>query len=303
MPDEIFQAMDDDADVDAIGEIDAELEGNVEAVIPEQVGQDEEAIPPSVTAQELADGEAVENLAVGDLGDNPKAEGADAADEAGDAPEQDTTEQDATGQDPLDALREELRSEGGEWYVIHTYSGHERKVKENLERRVEHEGLEDSITRVEVPMEEVTEVRNTQRKKVLRPMIPGYALVQMQDMGFDDEMDGVLWRVVKETPAVTGFVGDQYNPMPISLDEVVDMLGPGLLAGATAKQAPVVAPQPVVIYKVGEVVRVMDGPFEGKSAEVSEVMPEASRLRVFVTIFERETPVELRFDQVEKIDA
>ncbi len=297
MPDEIFQAMDDDADVDAIGEIDAELEGTVEGDVPEQVGQDEEAIPPSVTAEELADGEAVENLAVGDLGDDPKAEGADSADEAGEAPEQEDTDQ-----DPLEALREDLRGEGGEWYVIHTYSGHERKVKENLERRVEHEGLEDSITRVEVPMEEVTEIRNTQRKKVLRPMIPGYALVQMQDMGFDDEMDGVLWRVVKETPAVTGFVGDQYNPMPISLDEVVEMLGPGLLAGAAAKQTPVVAPQPVVIYKVGEVVRVMDGPFEGKSAEVSEVMPEASRLRVFVTIFERETPVELRFDQVEKIE-
>lgn len=277
---ELFESMDADSDVGAISEIDEQLEGQVEDVT-EIDGETPRADEQQEVKEEEAD---------------------DEDDESDDtSSESETAEADPEPADPYADLRAELRSEGGEWYVIHTYSGHERKVKENLTRRVEHEGLEDSITRVEVPMEEVTEIRNTVRKKVQRPMIPGYALVQMQDVGFDDEMDGVLWRVVKETPAVTGFVGDQYNPMPISLNEVVEMLGPGSLIGTDKEAAPKIA-EPKVEYKAGEVVRVMDGPFEGKSAEISEVMPEVSRLRVFVTIFERETPVELRFDQVEKIE-
>lgn len=263
---EIFQAMDSDSDVDAIGQIDAELEGTVEGGLEED-GDDDDEGEPSASPEETEEVLLEEVL------------------------------EEEEPFDPYEELREELRTEGGEWYVVHTYSGHERKVRENLLRRVEHEGLEDSITRVEVPMEEVTEIRNTVRKKVLRPLIPGYVLVQMQDY-----LDDILWRVVKETPAVTGFVGDQYNPMPIKIDEVVDMLGPGIMAGISMKQPAVPVAEPVVEYRVSEVVRVTDGPFEGKTAEISEVTPETSRLRVFVTIFERETPVELRFDQVEKID-
>lgn len=302
MPKEIFTGTDFDPDVDAIVDIDAELEGKVDGVVEDDDDEDDESdrvelsdapVTPNLASEEaVAEEVPTPDDVSEDVSEEDPAE-ADPADETGESDEP---------ADPYEELREELRSEGGEWFVIHTYSGHERKVKENLQRRVEHEGLEHSITRVEVPMEEVVEIRNTQRKKVMRPMIPGYALVQMQDFGFDDEMDDVLWRVVKETPAVTGFVGDQYNPMPISLEEVIDMLGPGTLAGAEAAAAAAAAvAKPVVEYQVGEVVRVMDGPFEGKSAEISEVMPEAMRMRVFVTIFERETPVELRFDQVEKI--
>lgn len=306
MPEEVFTGTDFDPDVDAIADIDAELEGTVEGTIEEDPEDDDESDRVELDEDAPVEADLANVEAVVEEVPSPEesAEAEETVEVAAAEPSESEDESEDVTADPYEQLREELRAEGGDWYVIHTYSGHERKVKENLQRRVEHEGLEHSITRVEVPMEEVVEVRNTQRKKIMRPMIPGYALVQMQDFGFDDEMDDRLWRVVKETPAVTGFVGDQYNPMPISLEEVVDMLGPGTLAGAEAQAAAAATvAQPVVEYRVGEVVQVMDGPFEGKNAEISEVMPETSRMRVFVTIFERETPVELRFDQVEKVEA
>ena len=202
--------------------------------------------------------------------------------------------------DPVDALRAELEEEGGEWYVIHTFSGHERKVKSNLQQRIENHFLTRRIPRVEVPMEEVVEIKNTVRKKVQRVRFPGYVLVQMRGTGFDEEMDGQLWRVVRETPAVTGFVGDQYNPVPLRIDEVVDMLAPGLAIGEEVKAVTEPKVQPIVDYEVGEVVTVTDGPFEEMTAEISEIMPETQKLKVLVTIFERETPMELGFDQVRK---
>ncbi len=255
-----FEGTDFDDDVDAVAQIDAELEGV--APIP---GEDDE------------DGEDDEEGGEGD---------------------------DSTGlsDDPLEALRAEFEDQGGEWYVVHTYSGHERKVRDNLLQRVENDNLGRRIPRVEVPMEEVIEIKNTVRKKVKRVRMPGYVLVQMQGTGFDDEMDGELWRVVKETPAVTGFVGDQYNPMPLPLDEVVSMLAPGLLAGQETKKAETATPTTVVDYEVGEIVTVTDGPFETMNATISEIMPETQKLKVLVTIFERETPMELGFDQVQKMD-
>ena len=225
--------------------------------------------------------------------ESPEAAGGSSA--AGDEPAEDDEEP-----DPVKALRQELLEQGGEWYVIHTFSGHERKVRENLLQRIENQGLTRMIPRVEVPLEEVTEIRNTVRKKVMRVRFPGYALVQMRATGFDDEMDGEIWRVVKETPAVTGFVGDQYNPVPLKLDEVVDMMAPGVLVGAAAAKAKVQKDQPVVDFEVGEVVTVTDGPFEDMTAEISEIMPEIQKLKVLVTIFERETPMELGFEQVRK---
>lgn len=203
--------------------------------------------------------------------------------------------------DPVEKLRKELVEDGGEWYVIHTYSGHERKVRANLLQRIENQNMSRMIPRVEVPLEEVTEIRNTVRKKVMRVRFPGYCLVQMRGTGFDEEMDGELWRVVKETPAVTGFVGDQYNPVPLKIDEVVDMLAPGLLIGQETKKSVGVKAQPVVDFEVGEVVTVTDGPFEEMAAEISEIMVETQKLKVLVTIFERETPMELGFDQVRKV--
>ena len=136
-----------------------------------------------------------------------------------------------------------------------------------------------------------------------RPRIPGYVLVQMQGTGFDDEMDEQLWRVVKETPAVTGFVGDQYNPMPLPMEEAISMLAPGLLVGKEEKKSAAAKAAPILVnWEVGEIVRVIDGPFAELTAEISEIMAETQRLKVLVTIFERETPLELRFDQVQKLD-
>lgn len=200
--------------------------------------------------------------------------------------------------DPVEELRRELRLMPGDWYVLHTYSGHERKVKTNLEQRITTQNMEDSIFRVEVPDEYVMEYRGTQKKRVRRVRIPGYVIVCMD---FNEDS----YRVVKETPAVTGFVGDQHNPVPLSLDEVVMLLTPNVLEAAAQEQKSGPAPvqELAVNFEVGEVVTVIDGPFETMTAVISEIMPETQKLKVLVTIFERETPLELGFDQVEKLDA
>ena len=199
--------------------------------------------------------------------------------------------------DPVEKLRQRLYMSPGDWYVIHTYSGHERKVKANLEQRITTQNMEDSIFSVEVPDEYVMEYRGTAKKRVRRVRIPGYAIVCMD---FNEES----YRVVKETPAVTGFVGDQHNPVPLSIDEVVMLLTPNVLEEAAEKKKDKPAPVQEIrtAFEVGETVTVIDGPFETMSATISEIMPEAQKLKVLVTIFERETPLELGFDQVEKLE-
>lgn len=199
--------------------------------------------------------------------------------------------------DPVEKLRQRLYMSPGDWYVIHTYSGHERKVKANLEQRITTQNMEDSIFSVEVPDEYVMEYRGTAKKRVRRVRIPGYAIVCMD---FNEES----YRVVKETPAVTGFVGDQHNPVPLSIDEVVMLLTPNVLEEAAEKKKDKPAPVQEIrtAFEVGETVTVVDGPFETMSATISEIMPEAQKLKVLVTIFERETPLELGFDQVEKLE-
>lgn len=204
---------------------------------------------------------------------------------------------------PREKLREELELLPGDWYVVHTYSGHERKVKANLQQRIENNHMEDRILRIEVPMEQVTEIRNTVRKKVMRVSIPGYVLVLMAYPEDGSELDEQSWRLVKDTPAVTGFVGDQYRPVPLSLDEVVQLLAPGVEAvAAEAAAAEAANPKIKVDFEVGELVTVIDGPFEEMTAEISEIMPETQKLKVLVTIFERETPMELGFEQVKKME-
>ena len=203
----------------------------------------------------------------------------------------------AAEEDPVEKLRQRLYMSPGDWYVIHTYSGHERKVKANLEQRITTQNMEDSIFSVEVPDEYVMEYRGTAKKRVRRVRIPGYAIVCMD---FNEES----YRVVKETPAVTGFVGDQHNPVPLSIDEVVMLLTPNVLEEAAEKKKDKPAPVQEIrtAFEVGETVTVIDGPFETMSATISEIMPEAQKLKVLVTIFERETPLELGFDQVEKLE-
>lgn len=198
--------------------------------------------------------------------------------------------------DPIEAKREELSYLPGDWYVIHSYSGHERRVKANLEQRVVSQNAEDWIYQVEVPMETVTELTKAGKKKqVDRVRIPGYVLVRM-------EMNEKSWRVVKETPAVTGFVGDARDPVPLYLDEVVNMLAPMWVSKAQQQEAAEVVTAPAITFEVGESVTVKDGPFENMPATVSGVFPEQRKLTLSIMIFERDTPIELNFDQVEKID-
>ncbi|MFT0762346.1 transcription termination/antitermination protein NusG [Actinomyces sp. F1_1611] len=251
--------------------------------------------------EESWDLEIGEPAAEAELADAEVVEVAEVAEELAPASEEELAPVEAAAElDPIEQLRIDVMSELGDWYVVHTYSGHERKVRANLEQRITNYHMEDKIFRVEVPMEEVIEIHNTVPKKVQRVRIPGYVLVCM-------DLDESSWRVVKETPAVTGFVGDQYNPVPLQIDEVVEMLTPGVLAAAQAAgvETAVAAPEPEinVDFEIGEVVTVTDGPFAELNAEISEIMPETQKLKVLVTIFERETPVELSFDQVQKADA
>ena len=215
------------------------------------------------------------------------------------AAEESGAEEEASAEEEAIAkLRRKLYMSPGDWYVIHTYSGHERKVKANLEQRITTQNMEDYIFAVEVPDEYVMEYRGTAKKRVRHVRIPGYAIVCMD---FNEEAS---YRVVKETPAVTGFVGDQHNPVPLSIDEVVMLLTPNVLeeAAEAAKDQPAPVQAVQTQYEVGEIVTVIDGPFETMSATISEIMPETQKLKVLVTIFERETPLELGFDQVEKLE-
>ena len=206
-------------------------------------------------------------------------------------------------EDPAVALKKELRLKPGEWYVIHSYAGYENKVKANLETRVQNLDVGDYIFQVEVPTEEVTEIKNGQRKQVNRKVLPGYILVRM-------ELNDESWGAVRNTPGVTGFVGATSRPSPLTLDDVVKFLLPPAAAKKPAKStagaaassdATLERPEILVDFEVGESVTVMDGPFATLPASISEVNAEQQKLKVLVSIFGRETPVELTFTQVAKI--
>lgn len=224
------------------------------------------------------------------------------ADEAADAAG--APDEPAEEVDPAVALKAELRSKPGDWYVIHSYAGYENKVKANLETRVQNLDVGDYIFQVEVPTEEVTEIKNGQRKQVNRKVLPGYILVRM-DLTDDS------WAAVRNTPGVTGFVGATSRPSALTLDDVVKFLLPrgatkkaakGAATTATAAEAGgLERPAIEVDYEVGESVTVMDGPFATLPATISEVNGEQQKLKVLVSIFGRETPVELTFSQVSKL--
>jgi len=207
----------------------------------------------------------------------------------------------AEDEDPVEALRRELRTQFGDWYVVHSYAGYENKVKTNLESRIQSLDMEDYIFQVEVPTEEVVEIKNGKRQQVQRKVFPGYILVRM-------ELNDESWGAVRNTPGVTGFVGATSRPSPLSLDEVVKILAPATkkaeqLAKGGGKQA-AAGDKPrveVVDFSVGESVTVMDGPFATLPATISEIDAVHQKLHVLVSIFGRETPVELSFSQVSKI--
>jgi transcriptional antiterminator NusG len=195
--------------------------------------------------------------------------------------------------DPVAEFKAKLRREPGAWYVIHSYAGYENRVKANLENRISSLNMEDYIVSVEVPMEEVTEIKHGQRKLVRRVRIPGYVLVRM-------DLTDQSWGAVRHTPGVTGFVGHTHQPVPLSPDEVFSMLAPTLEVQETAK-ASKPAEITLVDFEVGESVTVMEPPFETLPATITEINPDSQKLKVLVSIFGRETPVELSFSQVAKI--
>lgn len=197
----------------------------------------------------------------------------------------------ASADDPAREFRAQLRRAPGDWYVIHSYAGYENRVKANLENRITSLNMEEFIFQVEVPMEEVTEIKNGQRKQVRRVRIPGYVLVRM-------DLTDESWGAVRHTPGVTGFVGHTHQPVPLSPDEVFSMLAPALQQTETKARPAEVR---VVDFEVGQSVTVMEGPFETLPATISEINPDAQKLKVLVSIFGRETPVELSFNQVAKI--
>ncbi len=205
--------------------------------------------------------------------------------------------------DPVKAFKDDLASKFGDWYVVHSYAGYENRVKANLETRITSLNMEEYIFEIQVPMEEVTEIKSGQRKLVRRVRMPGYVLVRM-------DLTDESWGAVRHTPGVTGFVGNAHQPVPLTLDEVYGMIKPADLEtsagapGATGGQAGATGGQrevAVVDFEVGESVTVMDGPFETLPATISEINPDTQKLKVLVSIFGRETPVELSFSQVSKI--
>ncbi len=227
----------------------------------------------------------------------------DAADETDDASDDDEADEvrpaDEDGdviEDPVAEFKRTLRSQPGDWYVIHSYAGYENRVKANLENRIQSLNMEDYIFQIEVPMEEVAEIKNAQKKIVRRVRIPGYVLVRM-------DLTDESWGAVRHTPGVTGFVGHTHQPVPLTLDEVFSMLAPMLTPAPEAgKPAQAAAKAPVEVdFTVGESVTVTDGPFDTLPATISEINVENPTLKALVSIFGRETPVELSFNQVAKI--
>jgi transcriptional antiterminator NusG len=223
-------------------------------------------------AEEVVETVAAESSSVDDL--------ALASDEDGDI--------ESDENDPNAEFRRTLRAAIGDWYVIHSYAGYEKKVKGNLANRIQSLNMEDYIFQIEVPEEEIMEIKNGQRKQVKRNIYPGYVLVRM-------ELTDESWTAVRNTPGVTGFVGNAHHPSPLSMDEVEKILAPRPVKKSDKPDIK------VVDFEVGESVTVMDGPFATLPASISEIMPEQAKLKVLVSIFGRETPVELSFNQVQKI--
>ncbi|MEQ6900614.1 transcription termination/antitermination protein NusG [Nocardioides sp. YIM 152588] len=230
----------------------------------------------------------------------------DAEDTAVDAAEETDEVAEETDEDPLEAFRRELWLKPGEWFVVHTYSGMENRVKQNLENRIHSLNMEDYIHEIVVPTEEVAEIKNGQRKMVKRTVLPGYVLVRM-------DLTDESWAAVRHTPSVTGFVGHSHQPVPLSMDEVEKMLAPAVVSAAVAETEAAAAstggtaapaakkPIEVADFAVGDSVMVVDGPFATLHATITEINAEAQRVKALVEIFGRETPVELSFNQVQRV--
>ncbi|MGW0530869.1 transcription termination/antitermination protein NusG [Streptomyces sp. NPDC003032] len=257
----------------------------------EAVDEAEESEEDDAADAEAADEDSAE--------DEPSADDEPAADE--ESAEDEPVEEASEPVDPIVALREELRTLPGEWYVIHTYAGYENRVKTNLEQRAVSLNVEDFIFQAEVPQEEVAQIKNGERKTIRQNKLPGYVLVRM-------DLTNESWGVVRNTPGVTGFVGNAYDPYPLTLDEIVKMLAPEAeekaareAAEAEGKPAPARKVEVQVLdFEVGDSVTVTDGPFATLQATINEINADSKKVKGLVEIFGRETPVELSFDQIQK---
>ena len=280
-----------------------------EQILPEELAPvidevDEEAVQLDEAQPDSLDSQAEEAVAE-EVEEAEPAESAEEAEPAPAAPEPEV--------DPVEEFRKQMSSLPGEWYVLHTYSGYERRVAADIAARAENFEIEDYVFDAVVPMETVIEIKNAGKKKeVSRVRIPGYVFVRM-DLD-DPETSDKVWRTIKDTPAVTGFVGDRYNPVPLTFEEAVSQLGPTPEEVAARRAAAHAAPERgestrvaadgqvyEIAFEVGESVIVTDGPFESLPATISEIHPETQKLQVLISLFGRDTPAELSFTQVAKI--
>jgi transcription termination/antitermination protein NusG len=254
-------------------------------------GEADGLIDVSADAEDSADVEAVAEAEDAAAPDDPVgAVAVDGAELDGDGPDEADTVK-----DPLEEFQRELRMMPGDWYVVHSYAGYENRVKTNLESRIQSLNMEDFIYQIEVPVHQVTEIKGGKRQQVSEKVLPGYILVRM-------ELTDESWAVVRNTPGVTGFVGLSSRPSPLQLGEVASLLAPEPEPGTPAAAGtPVARAAASPEFEVGESVTVMDGPFATLPATVNEINPDTQKLKVLVSIFGRETPVELSFDQVTKI--
>ncbi len=252
------------------------------------------------TTDEDTDRDMGVDLDVDDVPSSHDLSDASEDDESDESDESDDDDED----DPLKAFRAELWAKPGDWFVVHTYSGMENRVKSNLENRIISLNMEDYIHEIVVPTEEVAEIKNGQRKMVKRTVLPGYVLVRM-------DLTDESWAAVRHTPSVTGFVGHSHQPVPLSMAEVESMLAPAVVARAeaeavaagTSKGGATTAKKPVEVadFDVQDSVMVVDGPFATLHATITEINPESQRVKALVEIFGRETPVELSFSQIQKV--
>lgn len=264
--------------------------------VDDQVESPDEATPEDASADAVADTE--DDTVTDESTDAEPAEDEAAEDEAAEDESADAEEN-----DPLEAFRRELWAKPGDWFVVHTYSGMEKRVKHNLENRIISLNMEDYIHEIVVPTEEVAEIKNGQRKMVTRTVLPGYVLVRM-------DLTDESWSAVRHTPSVTGFVGHSHQPVPLSMSEVEDMLAPAVVAVAEAEAAAsgekgssTTPRKPVEVadFDVSDSVMVVDGPFATLHATITEINAESQRVKALVEIFGRETPVELSFSQIQKV--
>ncbi|WP_061963528.1 transcription termination/antitermination protein NusG [Demequina aurantiaca] len=286
--------MSDDKIDDALNKAEA-LVADVDAALTEASAAAEEPAQVPVDEAGFADAPA-DAVIEGDDDTVPGDDAVDPAEVAAVIEEADDADQDLAEpvSDPAAEFKMELRMREGDWYVVHSYSGHEKRVKQAIEHRIASLNMEDYIFQVEVPMEEVAEIKNGQRKLVTRVRMPGYVLVRMY---LGDES----WGTVRNTPGVTGFVGHAHQPVPLTIDEVYSMLVTPETAAAVEDEQSSKATPVEVDFVVDEAITVIDGPFATLPGTISEINVESQKLHVLVSIFGRETPVELSFNQVQKI--